>query len=65
MPLSETSTAECDNNTEHTKVKGIIKKTNSNWKILWNRNECGVKTTVKKISGQPNPIQIMVDQKQM
>ena len=31
--------------------------------MLWNGNECG-KTKVMRISRQPSPIQIMLDQKQ-
>ena len=31
--------------------------------MLWNRNECG-KTKVMRITKQPSPIQIMLDQKQ-
>jgi len=32
--------------------------------MLWNENECG-KSKVMRISEQPSPMQIMVDQKQL
>ena len=33
--------------------------------MLWNGNECGKKTKVMRISRQPLPVKIMIDQKQL
>jgi hypothetical protein len=33
--------------------------------MLWNGNECGKKTKVMRISRQPCPLQIMMDQKEL
>ena len=33
--------------------------------MLWNGNECGKKTKVMRISRQPFPVKIMIDQKQI
>jgi len=33
--------------------------------MLWNGNECGKKTKVMRISRQPLPVKIIVDQKQL
>jgi hypothetical protein len=33
--------------------------------MLWNGNECGKKTKVMRISRQPSPVKITIDQKQL
>jgi hypothetical protein len=33
--------------------------------MLWNGNECGKKTEVMRISRQPFPVKIKIDQKQL
>ena len=33
--------------------------------MLWNGNECGKKTKVMRITREPSPLQVMIDQKRL
>jgi hypothetical protein len=45
-------------------LQDMINKLIEIWKMLWNGNECG-KTKVMRISKQPSPVKIIIDQKQL
>ena len=45
-------------------LQGMIDTTKRAWKMPWNGNEYG-KNKVIRLSRQPSPVQIVIDQKQL